>query len=134
MKNYLYILLFILSGCSSSISENTPSDLPLTDSIIEVDSTLLLVQHMDSIRHCILPEIKKTEKTEIAVKNTVKREKKLKKQLKETKKELKETKKDLKKVQEELTQLKKVAGKRNLIQKVLNIEVDSVEVTDYTKE
>ena len=31
---------------------------------------------------------KKTEKTEIAVKNTVKREKKLKKQLKETKKDI----------------------------------------------
>tara|TARA_R100000908_G_C3755154_1_gene149580 strand:- start:4108 stop:4446 length:339 start_codon:yes stop_codon:yes gene_type:complete len=110
------------------------SDSILEDTIPYKDSTLELVQHMDSIRTSLLPQIEKSETTEIAVKKTVKREKKLKKELKATKKELKKTQKNLEETKKELAQLKKVAGKKNLLQKVLNIEVDSVEVTDYTVE
>ena len=134
MKKLIYIsLCFILINCANKGFDYENEEL-INDTIQEVDTTLKLVQHMDSIRMLLKPQIQESKKTEVAVKNTVKREKKLKKQLKETKKELKETKKDLQETKKELAQLKKVAGKRNLLQKVLNIEVDSVEVIDYTKE
>lgn len=133
MKKLLFLILLFCIQCSSS-PEYMETENIFEDTIPKIDSTLNLVYHMDSIREALLPQIEKSEKTEIAVKKTVKREKKLKKELKATKKELKETKKNLEETKKELAQLKKVAGKRNLLQKVLNIEVDSVEVTDYTIE
>ena len=133
MKKLLFLILLFCIQCSSS-PEYMKTESIFEDTIPTKDSTLELVHHMDSIREILLPHIEKSQETEIAVKKTVKREKKLKKQLKETKKELKETKKNLEETKKELAQLKKVAGKRNLLQKVLNIEVDSVEVTDYTIE
>ena len=133
MKKWIWIILIIFIRCSSS-PEYMENESILEDTFPYKDSTLELVYHMDSIRTSLLPQIVKSETTEIAVKKTVKREKKLKRELKATKKELQKTKKNLEKAKKELAQLKKVAGKKNLLQKVLNIDVDSVEVIDYTIE
>tara|TARA_Y100000114_G_scaffold112589_1_gene106413 strand:- start:8467 stop:8853 length:387 start_codon:yes stop_codon:yes gene_type:complete len=122
MKRLLFIL-FIVSSCAGE--GNFPDD----DFLVESDSsTIYLVQHLDSIRNVIVPEIEESKSTEKIVKNTIKSEKKLKKELKTVKKELKTTKKQLVKAQKEVAKLQKIAGKRNLIQKVLNKEVDSIEV------
>ena len=72
MKKWTLIILIFFIRCSSS-PEYMESDSILEDTIPYKDSTLELVQHMDSIRTSLLPQIEKSETTEIAVKKTVKR-------------------------------------------------------------
>lgn len=137
MKKLLYILsiigyIHLLNLFSSCAGEG--KNYEYLEETFEEDTLIIdLVKHVDSMVIQLEPTVEKSKETEIAVKETAKREKKLKKELKRTQKELKKVKKNLKEVKEELAQVKKKAGKKNLIQKVFNMEVDSV-VVDETVE
>ena len=131
MKKITYISLLFLISFFVFNCAGEGKNYDYLEETFEEDSLVIdLIKHVDSMVVELEPTVEKSKKTEVAVKNTAKREKKLKKELKKTKKELQKTKKNLEKTQKELAQIKKMAGKRNLIQKVFNVEVDSVEVTD----
>ncbi len=124
MKRYLYILLLI-TGCAG---EGKYSE-PIEDFLSEDEETLELIHHLDSVMINSAIELQHIDETIVAVENTAKREKKIKKELKKTQKELKIVKKELKVVKKELVSLQKIAGKRSLVKKILKIPVDSVEVS-----
>lgn len=123
MKKYFYIL-FLITSCAG----NGNFEVPKEEYLIEDDETIDLINHFDSVLVTSAKELKSIDKTIVAVENTAKREKKIKKELQTTKKELKKAKKELKKVKKELVSLQKMAGKRGIVKKLLNIPVDSVEV------
>ena len=124
MKKWTIILLIFFFRCSSS-PNHIESESIFEDTIPIKDSTLELVHHMDSIREILIPQIEQSEKTELVVKKSVKREKKIKKQLKTTEKELKKIKKDLKELQKELAQCKDIE-KKKLTNSKIYIEIDSI--------
>ena len=124
MKKWIIILLIVCIQCSPN-TNCVEDESIFKDTIPTKDSTLDLIHHMDSIREVLIPQIEQSEKTELVVKKSVKREKKIKKQLKTTEKELKKIKKDLKELQEELAQCKDIEKKKLTI-KHKYIEIDSI--------
>jgi peptidoglycan hydrolase CwlO-like protein len=124
MKKYLYILL-LMTGCAGEGKYTEPVE----DFLSEDEETIELIHHLDSVMLNSAKELKNIDETIVAVENTAKREKKIKKELQTTKKELKKAKKELKKVKKELVSLQKIAGKRGFVKKILKIPVDSVEVS-----
>ena len=90
----------------------------------------------DSLLEKIQKQLEKTVVTEKNVKTTLVKTKKLRKENRKLKKVIKETNQVVDSMKKEIEIMKKMMpGKRNFIQKVLKIEVDSVEVIDtVTKE
>lgn len=130
--------LFILLSCSSpSVEDNIQlnkecinciSDTIDTNIISHTDSLLM---ENDSLLKKIQKQLEKTVVTEKNVKTTLTKEKKLRKENRKLKKEIKKTNQVVDSIKKEIEIMKKMMpGKRNFIQKVLKIEVDSVEVVD----
>ena len=105
----------------------------VTDSINNdtIDYTDSLIMANDSLMIKIHEQLEKTVVTEKNVKTTFVKEKKLRKENEKLKEEIIETNQVVDSMKKEIEIMKKMMpGKRNFIQKVLKIEVDSVEVVD----
>jgi len=130
--------LFMLLSCSSpTIEDNIQLDKECIDCITNpVDTDIIshtdsLIMENDSLLEQIQKQLEKTVVTEKNVKTTLTKEKKLRKENKKLKKEIKETNQVVDSMKKEIEIMKKMMpGKKNFIQKVLKIEVDSVEVVD----
>ena len=122
--------LIILLGCSSPKEECIDCFINPVDSITisHMDS---LIMENDSLIHKIEEQLEKTVVLEKNVKTTIIKGKKLKKENKKLKKTIKKTNESMDSLKKEIEVMKKMMpGKKNFLQKVLNIDVDSVEVVD----
>ena len=90
-----------------------------------------LIMENDSLIHKIEEQLEKTVVLEKNVKTTITKGRKLRKENRKLKKTIKKTNKSMDSLKKEIEVMKKMMpGKKNFFQKVLNIDVDSVEVVD----
>ena len=128
MKKILPLILLL--GCSSPKEECIDCiDNPVDSTIVtHMDS---LIMENDSLIHKIQEQLEKTVVLEKNVKTTITKGRKLRKENRKLKKRIKKTNKSMDSLKKEIEVMKKMMpGKKNFFQKVLNIDVDSIEVVD----